>query len=213
MVTKITVDCKEEGIIAIPAKLLLDTLKSLPDKPLTFTIDLEKKSIEIKSDYGKYKLPGQDGGEFPKTPEVESPTNLKVAGELLFNAIDITIFASGNDDLRPVMSSVFFQLSKEDLTFVATDAHKLVKYRRTDAKASKTASFIMPKKPLNLLKNILSSVEEEVKVEFNETNASFAFEDTKLICRLIDGKYPNYEAVIPKENPNKLTIERMSLLS
>ena len=110
MVTKITVDCKEEGIIAIPAKLLLDTLKSLPDQPLTFTIDLEKKSIEIKSDYGKYKLPGQDGGEFPKTPEVESPTNLKVAGELLFNAIDKTIFASGNDDLRPVMSSVFFQL-------------------------------------------------------------------------------------------------------
>ena len=213
MVTKITVDCKEEGIIAIPAKLLLDTLKSLPDQPLTFTIELEKKAIEIKSDYGKYKLPGQDGGEFPKTPEVESPTNLAVAGELLFNAIDKTIFASGNDDLRPVMSGVFFQLSKEDLTFVATDAHKLVKYRRTDAKASKTANFIMPKKPLNLLKNILSSVEEEVKVEFNETNASFAFEDTQLICRLIDGKYPNYEAVIPKENPNKLTIERVSLLS
>ena len=115
MVTKITVDCKEEGIIAIPAKLLLDTLKSLPDQPLTFTIDIEKKAIEIKSDYGKYKLPGQDGGEFPKTPEVESPTNLAVAGELLFNAIDKTIFASGNDDLRPVMSGVFFQLSKEDL--------------------------------------------------------------------------------------------------
>lgn len=213
MVTKVTVESKEEGIIAIPAKLLLDTLKSLPDQPLTFTIDPEKKSIEIKSDYGKYKLPGQDGGEFPKTPEVESPTKLDVAGELLFNAIDKTIFASGNDDLRPVMSGVFFQLSKEELTFVATDAHKLVKYKRTDAHASKTASFIMPKKPLNLLKNILSSVEEVVKVQFNETNASFNFEDTQLICRLIDGKYPNYEAVIPKENPNKLTIDRASLLS
>lgn len=213
MTTKIVVEAKEEGVIAIPAKLLLDTLKSLPDQPLTFTINLETKAIEIKSDYGKYQLSGQDGGEFPKTPEVESPTNLEVKGELLFNAIDKTIFASGNDDLRPVMSGVYFQLSKDDLTFVATDAHKLVKYKRTDAKTSKSATFIMPKKPLNLLKNILSSIEEEVKVEFNETNASFKFEDTQLICRLIDGKYPNYEAVIPKENPNKLTIDRAALLS
>ena len=213
MVTKITVESKESGIIAVPAKLLLDTLKSLPDQPLTFTIDESKHGIEIKSDYGKYQLSGQDGGEFPKTPEVESPTKMEVAGELLFNAIEKTIFASGNDDLRPVMSGVYFQLSKEDLIFVATDAHKLVKYSRTDAKASKAATFIMPKKPLNLLKNILSSVDETVNVEFNETNASYSFEDTQLICRLIDGKYPNYEAVIPKENPNKLTIGRNSLLS
>ena len=213
MVTKIVVEAKEEGIIAIPAKLLLDTLKSFPDQPLTFTIDNDKKHIEIKSDYGKYKLNGQDGGEFPKTPEVESPTELKVASDLLFNAIDKTIFASGNDDLRPVMSGVYFQLSKDDLTFVATDAHKLVKYKRTDAKASKSANFIMPKKPLNLLKNILGSVQEKINIEFNETNCSFKFEETQLICRLIDGKYPNYEAVIPKENPNKLTIERTALLS
>jgi len=213
MVTKITVESKEEGMIAIPAKLLLDTLKSLPDQPLTFTINQENFGIEISSDYGKYRLSGQDGGEFPKTPEVESPSKLKVPGELLFNAIEKTIFASGNDDLRPVMSGVYFQLSKEELIFVATDAHKLVKYTRTDAKASKTATFIMPKKPLNLLKNILSSIDEEVQIEFNETNASFVFENTTLVCRLIDGKYPNYEAVIPKENPNVLTIDRASLLS
>ncbi len=212
MITKISVDAKDEGVIAIPAKLLLDTLKSLPDQPLTFSIDQDKKNIEITSDYGKYHLSGQDGGEFPKTPEVEAPSKMDVAGGLLFNAIEKTIFASGNDDLRPVMSGVYFQLSKEDLIFVATDAHKLVKYSRTDAKASKAATFIMPKKPLNLLKNILGSIDEEVKVEFNETNAAFAFEDTKLICRLIDGKYPNYEAVIPKENPNKLTIDRTAFL-
>lgn len=212
MITKISVESKEEGIIAIPAKLLLDTLKSLPDQPLTFSVDPAKFGIEISSDYGKYRLSGQDGSEFPKTPKVESPSKIKVAGELLFNAIEKTIFASGNDDLRPVMSGVFFQLSKDDLTFVATDAHKLVKYGRTDAKASKAASFIMPKKPLNLLKNILSSVDADIEVEYNETNASYQFEETQLICRLIDGKYPNYEAVIPKENPNKLSIDRNALL-
>lgn len=212
MITKLTIESKESGIIAIPAKLLLDTLKSLPDQPLTFSIDLKKNSIEISSDYGKYHLSGQEGAEFPKTPEVEAPSKLKVAGELLFNAIEKTIFASGNDDLRPVMSGVYFQLSKENLVFVATDAHKLVKYSRTDAKASKPANFIMPKKPLTLLKNILSSMDDEVLIEFNETNASFAFEDTQLVCRLIDGKYPNYDAVIPKENPNKLTIDRLALL-
>ncbi|MBL1143954.1 MAG: DNA polymerase III subunit beta [Bacteroidetes bacterium] len=212
MMTIIKVDSKEEGTIAIPAKLLLDTLKSLPDQPLTFSIDLKTFAIEISSDYGKYKLSGQNAAEFPKTPQVEAPSKIEVAGELLFNAIEKTIFASGNDDLRPVMSGVFFQLSKDDLTFVATDAHKLVKYVRTDAKASKAASFIMPKKPLNLLKNILSSMDDNIQIEYNQTNASFSFENTQLICRLIDGKYPNYEAVIPKENPNKLTIDRSAFL-
>lgn len=213
MTTTLTVDAKEEGIIAIPAKLLLDTLKSLPDQPLTFTVKMENHAIEISSDNGKYRLTGQDGSEFPKSPEVESPSKFKVSAELLFNAIEKTIFASGNDDLRPVMSGVFFELSKENLTFVATDAHKLVKYGRTDANASKSASFIMPKKPLNLLKNVLGSVDEDIEVSFNDTNASFAFSDTTLVCRLIDGKYPNYEAVIPKENPNKLTIERNAFLN
>tara|TARA_R110002096_G_scaffold136909_8_gene289881 strand:+ start:18628 stop:19749 length:1122 start_codon:yes stop_codon:yes gene_type:complete len=212
MLTNVVVESKESGIIALPAKLLLDTLKSLPDQPITFKIDVEKLGIEISSDFGKYKLSGQKGDEFPKTPTVESPSKLKVGGELLFNAIDKTIFASGNDDLRPVMSGVYFQLSKDGLIFVATDAHKLVKYKRTDAKADKASDFIMPKKPLNLLKNILSSMDDQVEIAYNETNASFSFENINLICRLIDGKYPNYEAVIPKENPNKLTIDRSSFL-
>lgn len=212
MSTKITVESKEEGLIAIPAKLLLDTLKSLPDQPLTFSIEKDKFNIEISSDYGKYRLSGQDGAEFPKTPEVESPSNLAVTSELIYSAIEKTLFAAGNDDLRPVMSGVLFQLSKDNLTFVATDAHKLVKYERTDAKASKAVSFIMPKKPLTLLKNVLGSLDTEVSIEYNETNASFSFDDTILICRLIDGKYPNYEAVIPKENPNKLSIDRGGFL-
>jgi DNA polymerase-3 subunit beta len=111
------------------------------------------------------------------------------------------------------MSGVFFQFSTEGLTFVATDAHKLVKYERKDAKASEVAEFIMPKKPLNLLKGILAGSEEEVLVEYNDSNAKFSFDNAVLICRLIDGKYPNYEAVIPKENPNKLIISRNQFLS
>ena len=128
--------------------------------------------------------------------------------EKIHNAINKTIFAAGNDDLRPVMSGVFFQFSPENLTFVATDAHKLVKYQRQDVSASEVAEFIMPKKPLTLLKGILAGSESEVTIEYNDSNAKFFFDNTELVCRLIDGKYPNYEAVIPKENPNKLTIAR-----
>jgi DNA polymerase-3 subunit beta len=134
-------------------------------------------------------------------------------GDVLATAISKTIFAAGNDDLRPVMSGVFFQFSTEGLTFVATDAHKLVKYSRSDVSASQIAEFIMPKKPLNLLKGILAGSEDEVLIEYNESNAKFTFNNTQLVCRLIDGKYPNYEAVIPKENPNKLLIERSQFLS
>ena len=132
---------------------------------------------------------------------------------MIATAISKTIFAAGNDDLRPVMSGVFFQFSTEGLTFVATDAHKLVKYTREDVTASQVAEFIMPKKPLNLLKGILAASEEDVIIEYNDSNAKFTFENSELICRLIDGKYPNYEAVIPKENPNKLVIDRTQFLN
>lgn len=213
IITNLPVESKEEIEIAIPAKLLLDILKSFPDHPLTFSIDKDKQSIEISSDYGKYKLTGHKADEFPKIPEVESPSSIKINGGVLAGAIAKTIFATGNDDLRPVMSGVFFQLDKSGTTFVATDAHKLVKYSRKDAKSSKPANFIMPKKPLNLLRNLLSSSNDDVQVEYNETNARFIFGETILICRLIDGKYPNYEAVIPKQNPNKLTIERSVFLN
>lgn len=213
MVTQISIEAKEDGVIAIPAKLLLDTLKTFPDQPLTFTIDKETFGIEISSDFGKYKLTGHDGSEFPKTPKLESPSNINVEGAILANAVNKTLFATGNDELRPVMSGVFFEINNDDLTFVATDAHKLVKYKRNDLKGENASSFILPKKPLTLLKNILGSVGDEVTIEYNDTNAMFVFGSTKMIARLIDGKYPNYNAVIPTENPNKLTIGRTSLLN
>ncbi len=211
--TVINIESKDTGSMAVPARLLLDTLKTFADQPLTFSFDMDKFGIEIISDYGKYKLTGHNGEEFPKLPALEAASSLELDASVLASAINKTIFATGNDDLRPVMSGVFCQLSPENITFVATDAHKLVRYRRSDASAGTASSFIIPKKPLNLLKNTLASVSGNVKIEYNNTNAFFSFENTNVVCRLIDGKYPNYEAVIPKENPNKLTIDRVSFMN
>ncbi|SFU46039.1 DNA polymerase-3 subunit beta [Pustulibacterium marinum] len=212
MSSTLEVESESEGSIAVPAKLLLDTLKTFPEQPLTFVIE-DNNTIEISSNHGKYALAYADGNEFPKAVSLSDPSSTTIMGDILATAISKTIFAAGNDDLRPVMSGVFFQFSSEHLTFVATDAHKLVKYQRSDVTASEVAEFIMPKKPLNLLKGILGGSESDVIIEYNESNAKFTFDNVELICRLIDGKYPNYEAVIPKENPNKLTIERGQFLS
>ncbi|MBK6397625.1 MAG: DNA polymerase III subunit beta [Bacteroidetes bacterium] len=204
---------KQGGKIAVPAKILLDTLKTFPEQPLTFLVDEKTLGIEIVSDFGKYKLTGFDAEEFPRVPTMDGAKTLKLSASILQNAINKTLFATGNDELRPVMSGVFFQLSKDNITFVATDAHKLVRYRRTDAKASGEGALIVPKKPLNLLKNIMADSEEVVNINYNESNILFQFANHSLICRLIDGRYPNYEAVIPVDNPNKLTISRSALLS
>lgn len=212
MTSVIDVESTDAGAIAINARLLLDTLKTFPEQPLTFKIESDS-TIEIISEQGKYDMAYFSGDEFPKSVELPSPTSTEIPSQILATAISKTIFAAGNDDLRPVMSGVFFQFNPKELTFVATDAHKLVKYSRTDISAEKAAEFIMPKKPLNLLKGILTTSESNVIIEYNDTNAKFSFDNIVLICRLIDGKYPNYEAVIPKENPNKLTVDRASFLN
>ncbi|WP_370476469.1 DNA polymerase III subunit beta [Tamlana flava] len=212
MSSTLNVESDSEGSVAIPARLLLDTLKTFPEQPLTFIVE-DNNTVEISSNHGKYALAYANGNEFPKAVALEDPSKTVVTGDILATAISKTIFAAGNDDLRPVMSGVFFQFSTEGLTFVATDAHKLVKYTREDVSANQVAEFIMPKKPLNLLKGILAASEDDVTIEYNDSNAKFTFENSELICRLIDGKYPNYEAVIPKENPNKLVIDRNQFLN
>jgi DNA polymerase-3 subunit beta len=212
MSSTLSVESDEDGSIALPARILLDTLKTFPEQPLTFVVE-DNHTVEISSSHGKYAVAYAEGSEFPKSVNLEDPSSTAMVGDVLATAISKTIFAAGNDDLRPVMSGVFFQFSTEGLTFVATDAHKLVKYSRSDVSASQVAEFIMPKKPLNLLKGILAGSDDEVLIEYNESNAKFTFNNTHLVCRLIDGKYPNYEAVIPKENPNKLLIDRSQFLS
>ncbi len=212
IVSTLKVESTEKGSVCIPARLLLDTLKTFPEQPLTFTVE-DNHTVEISSNSGKYALAYANSEDFPNAIELKDPSITVIQGDILATAISKTIFAAGNDDLRPVMSGVFFQFSTESITFVATDAHKLVKYTREDVQATQTAEFIMPKKPLNLLKGILAGSEENVAIEYNESNAKFIFDQTEMICRLIDGKYPNYEAVIPKENPNKLTIDRNQFLN
>jgi DNA polymerase-3 subunit beta len=206
------VESEDSDMIALPAKLLLDTLKTFPEQPLTF-IKTENNTLEISANNGKYAVAYLNGEDFPRSAQVKDPTQTKINCKVMAAAINATLFASGNDDLRPVMSGVFFQFSPTELTFVATDAHKLVKYTRKDLSAESNSEFIMPKKPLQLLKNILQGVDDNLLIEYNETNAEFTTGNLRLTCRLVEGKYPNYEAVIPKENPNVMQIGRGDFLN
>ena len=202
------------GEVTIPARLLIDILKNLPDIPVSYNIDETTLAIEITTGEGRYKMVGHKSDEFPQVPVLEEASQWEIPADVLACGFEKTVFATGNDEIRPVMTGVFMEMTNNGLNFVATDAHKLVRYRRLDIKTDVLASFIVPKKPINQLKTALAGkADETVVVEFNKTNASFTMSGFQLVCRLIDGKYPNYEAVIPKANPNKLTIDRQLLLS
>ena len=204
----------DAGAVAIPARQMLETLKTFPEIPITIFSDPESLNVEILAGEGKYKMIGQSHEEFPQVPVLEETKKVTVNGALLVNAFNNTLFATGNDELRPVMSGVYCEINEEDITFVATDAHKLVRYRRKEIKSEEADSFILPKKTLSLARHIIpDDADSEVEMEFNRANATFQFDDIVIVCRLIEGKYPNYEAVIPNENPFVLTIGRVGLLS
>ncbi len=211
LITKMSLEnASDSGSIAVPARILTDTLKEFPEQPLTFEIDQAKLSIVINSENGKFTIVGQNAGDFPQMPTVkaEGKSTVEVPAAVLNSGINKTLFATADDELRPVMNGIYIELSTDDLTFVASDAHKLVRYKRTDAKADAAASFILPKKPASLLKNVLPGEENPVTVEFDEKNAFFSMTEYKLVCRLVEGNYPSYNSVIPTENPNKMTIDR-----
>lgn len=214
MITTLEVESNKSGSICMPSNILLDILKNLPEQPVTFRVNEETLGIELASATGNFEMVGYPGEDFPKVKELERTQQTIMTSGVLSEAINKTIFATSNDELRPVMGGVFCEISPENMTFVATDAHKLVRYRRNESKAATNASFILPKKALTLLKNNLASGDEaEISIDYNEDNALFKFRNIQLICRLIEGKYPNYEAVIPQENPNVLTIEREAFLN
>lgn len=213
MTTSLAIESKEEGKVAIPSKILIDTLKTLPDQPITFIVDDSNFSIEISAGEGKYKLSGENGEDFPKIPVAENTSNINIPASALGEAISKTIFAVSNDELRPAMTGVFCQITTQNITFVATDAHKLVRYRRNDVKADKETTFILPKKALTLLKSSLPNADVNVSIDFNATSAFFTFENISLVCRLIDERYPDYEAVIPTNNPNKLAVDKNLLFN
>jgi DNA polymerase-3 subunit beta len=213
MITEIDLEAKEDGNIAVPARILMETLKNLPEQPVTFSIDNETYSIEISSDNGRYKLAGENATDFPKIPIVTNATSVDMSTEVLSSAINNTIFATSNDELRPAMTGVYVNLSSTNTTFVATDGHRLIRYRRVDIVSEDSASIIIPRKALNLLKSTLPSENVPITVEFNNSNAYFKFNNIKMICRLIDERFPDYENVIPLDNENSMTIDRMELLS
>ncbi|MBD1424153.1 DNA polymerase III subunit beta [Sphingobacterium arenae] len=213
MVTSLQIEAKEEGRVAMPSKILIETLKTLPDQPVAFSVDTNTLAIEISAGDGKYKLSGENADDFPKIPVVDDVSTVELNAPILSEAITKTLFAVSNDELRPAMSGVLVQLTEQNITFVSTDAHKLVRYRRTDVRSEKPTSFILPKKALTLLKSSLPSDDATVSIEYNNTNAFFQFGNIHLICRLIDERYPDYEAVIPQVNPNKLTVDRLLFLN
>jgi DNA polymerase III subunit beta len=213
LITSMELDNIEgEGVIAVPAKLLTDTLKEFPEQPLTFQINISTFTIEIFSDNGKFSIVGQNGEDFPELPELdeEAASSIDVGHSVLLSGIEKSLFATADDELRPVMNGIYIELTNDYMSFVASDAHKLVRYRRLDAKAEIESSFILPKKPAGLLKGLLPKEEADVKLEFDDKNAFFTLSNFKLICRLVEGNYPSYNSVIPTNNPNIMTIDRLA---
>jgi DNA polymerase-3 subunit beta len=213
MITELTVESKERGNIAVPARILLDTLKNLPDQPVTFSIDESTYSIEISSDNGRYKLAGENATDFPKVPNVSQDFSAVLSSEVFARAINNTIFATSNDELRPAMTGVYINLGEKNTAFVATDGHRLVRYRRTDIKSDNGNAIIIPRKALNLLKTTLPAENTDVSIDFNMSNAFFKFANIRMICRLIDERFPDYENVIPSTNNIKMSINRQEFLS
>jgi len=215
LITSVDLDSADgEGVIALSAKILLDTLKEFSDQPLTFDINDENLAMTIKSETGVYNFIGQNGDEYPKVPDMEEEVNsLVIPTALLSSGISKTLFATAEDELRPVMNGIFFDITDEDVTMVASDAHKLVRIKSTAVKGDTVCSFILPKKPTNMLKNILPKETGNVQIQFDAKNATFTLANYKMICRLIEGRYPNYNSVIPQNNPYKVIVDRVTLMN
>ena len=201
--------------VAVPSKMLLDILKTFDDVPLTFDVNQSNYNIEIASGKGQYHLAGLDAATYPTMPVAESTSRVVMNSEALVNAINKTVFATSNDEMHQQMSGIYCEMTPDGVTFVATDAHKLVRYRRRDVTSDESTNFILPKKPITIVKNILAARKEEgdVTIEYNNTNLFITFDNFYIVCRLVDGRYPNYEAAIPKDNPNKLVIDRQSFIN
>jgi len=212
MRVQLDIEAKDTGKVCIPARILMDSLKNIGDQPLTFNID-KNFAIEITSDNGKYKVMGENPDNFPKEPSADDTTSFEMSATALLNAINKTLFATSNDDLRPAMTGVYFELDKKGLQCVATDAHRLVRYKRTDIKCPKADSFIVPKKSLNLVKAAIPDTEQAVTINYNSNHLFIRYGTTQMSCRLIDAHFPDYKVVIPTGNPYTLTVNKAAFQS
>ena len=202
------------GKVASAAKLLLETLKEFSEQPLTFTIDEQNYAVNMVSQNGTYSFVGVNGNEYPEMPAVDgNAQSLAIPAHALQSAIEKTIFCTADDDLRPVMNGIYFDIAPECVTMVATDAHRLVRYMNKSVAAGIAANFILPKKPASLLKNVLAKEDGDVKVTFGTKNARFEFGNTTIVCRQIEGRFPNYNAVIPQSNQNIVTVDRQTIIN
>ena len=201
------IEAKDSGRVCIPAKILHDSLKNIPEQPLTFNID-KNNGVEITSDNGKYKVMGENPDNFPKEPLAETANSFSMPSAALVTAINKCIFATSTDELRPAMTGIFFELSPKGITTVATDAHRLVRFSRTDISSPEKASFVVPKKPLNLLKNVLPNTDAELTISYNSNHLFVKQDEIEMVCRLIDARFPDYKVVIPADNPYKLTVNK-----
>ena len=214
LVGSIAVESVEsEGTIAAPAKLMLDSLKEFPEMPLTIEVNEKNWEIKISWKSGSLSIPGASAVSYPAVPQLSAEKKeMKMDVDTLVAGINKTIFATADDELRPVMNGIFISLTPGTLTFVGTDAHKLVKYE-SEMENEVNSSFILPKKPANLLKSVLLKEDDAIEVAFDSKNAQFKLKSHTLVCRLIEGNYPNYNAVIPENNPNKVLVDRIELLN
>ncbi len=204
---KMSIESKEQGRLCVPARILIDSLKNIPEQPLTFTID-KSFAVEITSDTGKYKVMGENPESFPKDPVKEEAKSFVMPASAMQTIINKCLFATSTDSLRPAMSGLYFEISDTGLTAVATDAHRLVRLIRKDIKAKEKTSFIVPKKPLTLIKSLIPVADEEIIVGFNEKHLFVTHGESEIICRLIDARFPDYKVVIPPDNPYRLTVNK-----
>jgi DNA polymerase III subunit beta len=207
MKVHLDIEAKDSGRVCIPAKILMDSLKNIAEQPLTFNID-KNYAVELTSDNGKYKVMGENPDNFPKEPAADDENSFTMSSTALVTAINKTIFAVSSDDLRPAMTGVFFELDKKGISFIATDAHRLVKYTRADVSCPQKHTFIVPKKPLNLLKGALPDNDDELTISYNTNHLFVKHGGTELVCRLIDARFPDYKVVIPVDNPYKMNVNR-----
>ncbi|MEM9416852.1 MAG: DNA polymerase III subunit beta [Bacteroidota bacterium] len=210
--TTLVVEAQESASIAIPARILLETLRNLPEQPVTFSIDEKTYSVEISSDNGRYRLSGENATDFPQLKMMQEGVSVDMHAEALKKAVSQTIIATSNDELRPAMNGVYMNFSEASATFVATDGHRLVRYTRSDVGVATQRPFIVPRKTLTLLNALLSNEQSMVNIAFSDNTVSFKLANMSMVSRLIDERYPDYENVIPASNPNKLTINRLDFL-
>lgn len=213
--TKLSIsDLSKAGSLAINAKNLLEPLRELPEQPLTFEVDTDTLEVQILYQNGQYKFMGQKSDEYPTPKELnESAISLAMPADTLFNGINRTVYATAEDELRPVMNGIYFDITDENITFVASDGHKLVRIINSEVKGEGRASFILPKKAALLLKSLLPKESGDVEIKFDENNAYFNMSNNILICRFVEGRFPNYNSVIPQNNPNNVTLDRVSFLN